>query len=86
VDASWPDFSIDLGPELEAAMAEHRLEVEAIAAGPWPPTFADPSPLTGRLRDELLAGGRVVDPAVAFRAITGREPAVRPMLALRGLV
>src|SRR5437899_8588986 len=35
-----PDFGLDLGPELEAAMAEHRAEIEAIACGPWPPTFA----------------------------------------------
>jgi peptidyl-dipeptidase Dcp len=36
-----PDFDADLRAELEAGMAEHRAEVEAIAARPWPPTFAD---------------------------------------------
>ena len=36
-----PDFDIELGPELDAAMAGHRAEVEAIATGPWPPTFLD---------------------------------------------
>jgi len=34
-------FDVALGPELEAAMAEHRTEVNAIAEGPWPPTFED---------------------------------------------
>jgi peptidyl-dipeptidase Dcp len=41
IGLSLPDFDIDLGPELDAAMAEHRAEIEAIATGPWPPTFAD---------------------------------------------
>jgi peptidyl-dipeptidase Dcp len=36
-----PDFGVDFGAELEAGMAEHRAEIEAIAAGPWPPTFVD---------------------------------------------
>ena len=36
-----PDFDVDFGAELEAGMAEHRAEIEGIAAGPWPPTFAD---------------------------------------------
>ncbi|MFL5843924.1 MAG: M3 family metallopeptidase [Solirubrobacteraceae bacterium] len=35
------DFDVALEPELAAAMAEHRAEVEAIAAGNWPPTFDD---------------------------------------------
>lgn len=35
------NFDVDIAAELEAGMAEHRAEVEAIAAGPWPPTFAD---------------------------------------------
>jgi len=34
-------FDAALGPELEAAMAEHRVEVDAIADGPWPPAFED---------------------------------------------
>ena len=34
-------FDVALGPELEAAMAEHRAEVDAIADRPWPPTFDD---------------------------------------------
>jgi len=41
IGLSLPDFDIDLGPELDAAMAEHRAEIEGIAIGPWPPTFAD---------------------------------------------
>jgi peptidyl-dipeptidase Dcp len=40
-DWTVPDFGVDLRAELEAGMAEHRAEIEAIAAGPWPPTFAD---------------------------------------------
>jgi peptidyl-dipeptidase Dcp len=36
-----PDFGVDLRRELDAGMAEHRGEIEAIAGGPWPPTFAD---------------------------------------------
>ena len=40
-DWTLPDFDADLAAELEAGMAEHRGEIEAIAAGPWPPTFAD---------------------------------------------
>ncbi len=38
-----------------------------------------------RLRDELLSQGGVVDPLVAVRAITGREPSVQPLLQRRGL-
>src|SRR5262249_34849521 len=39
----------------------------------------------GRLREELLSRGRVVDPIAAFCAITGREPSVEPLLRRRGL-
>ena len=39
----------------------------------------------GRLRDELLSRGAVVDPLAALRAITGRDPSVGPMLEQRGL-
>src|SRR3954470_11946183 len=34
-------FDLELGSELEAAMAEHRAEVDAVALGPWPPGFDD---------------------------------------------
>src|SRR5581483_8407866 len=40
-DWTLPNFRADLRGELEAGMEEHRAEVEAIATGPWPPTFAD---------------------------------------------
>jgi len=83
-------FGADLGPELEAAMAEHRAEVEAIANAPWPPSFEDTIAALERagqrLRDALLSRGAVVDPLAAVRAITGREPSVRPLLEQRGLV
>jgi peptidyl-dipeptidase Dcp len=35
------DADPPLGSELEAGIAEHRAELEAIAAAPWPPTFED---------------------------------------------
>jgi peptidyl-dipeptidase Dcp len=38
-----------------------------------------------RLREEFLSRGAVVDPIDAFRAITGREPSVGPLLEQRGL-
>jgi Zn-dependent oligopeptidase len=69
-----PDFGVDLGPELEAAMAEHRAEVGTIAAGPWPPSFADTIAA-------LEASG---DRLATVRAITRREPSVEPLLRRRG--
>jgi peptidyl-dipeptidase Dcp len=41
VTSEGASFDVALGPALEAAMAEHRAEVDAIAGGPWPPTFED---------------------------------------------
>jgi peptidyl-dipeptidase Dcp len=38
-----------------------------------------------RLREAFLSRGAVVDPIGAFRAITGREPSVGPLLERRGL-
>ncbi len=72
-----PDFDIDLGPELEAAMAEHRAEVEAIATGPWPPTFADTIEALER------AGGRLHLAERLFTDTSGARstPAVRALEA-----
>ena len=39
----------------------------------------------GRLRDELLSQGAVVDPLAAVRAITGRHPSVDALVERRGL-
>ena len=72
---SLPDFGLDLGPELEAGMAEHRAEIEAIAAGPWPPTFADTIEALER------AGGRLHLAERLFADTSGARstPAVRAL-------
>jgi peptidyl-dipeptidase Dcp len=77
VGESLPDFGIDLGPELEAAMAEHRAEVETIAAGPWPPTFADTIEALER------AGGRLylAERLLIDRTYSWSTPAVRELEA-----
>jgi peptidyl-dipeptidase Dcp len=74
---SVPDFGIDLGPELEAAMAEHRAEVETIAAGPWPPTFADTIEALER------AGGRLhlAERLLIDRTYSWSTPALRELEA-----
>lgn len=74
---SLPDFGLDLGPELEAGMAEHRAEIEAIAAGPWPPTFADTIDALER------AGGRLhlAEQLFADTSDTRSTPAVRALEA-----
>jgi peptidyl-dipeptidase Dcp len=59
--------------------------LEAAALG-WLDEQGGLSRLTGgRLRDELLSQGAVVDPLAAVRAITGRDPSVQPLLERRGL-
>ncbi|MEA2168036.1 MAG: peptidyl-dipeptidase Dcp, partial [Solirubrobacteraceae bacterium] len=82
--ARWPDFAVDLGPELEAAMEEHLAAVEAIADGPWPPTFDDTVAALERARHRLdlaehmlddRAGARLTDPIEAL------EAQMRPRLA-----
>ena len=79
-----PDFDVDLGPELEAAMAEHREEVEAIASGPWPPAFADTIAALELAGQRLALAERLLDDAGAARstpAIRELEPLLRPRLA-----
>ena len=74
---SVADFGIDLGPELEAAMAEHRAEVEAVAAGPWPPTFSDTIEALER------AGGRLhlAERLLVDRTYSWSTPALRELEA-----
>src|SRR3954469_22444002 len=79
-----PDFGVDLGPELEAAMAEHRREVEAIAAGPWPPGFADTIAALEAAGDRLPRAERLLDDASAARStpeIRALDAELRPRLA-----
>ncbi|MDX6675966.1 MAG: peptidyl-dipeptidase Dcp [Solirubrobacteraceae bacterium] len=79
-----PNFGIDLRPELEAAIAEHLEEVEAIATGPWPPSFADTIAALERAGVRLDLAERLLDDASAARstpAIRGLEADVRPRLA-----
>ena len=45
----------------------------------------DPA-LAGRLLRHVYAAGGAVDPAQAYRAFRGRDPAIEPMLADRGLI
>ncbi len=63
-----PNFDVDLGPELEAAMAEHRDEVEAIATGPWPPTFADTVEALERAGGRLHRAERLLGDASGSRS------------------
>jgi peptidyl-dipeptidase Dcp len=79
-----PDFAVDLGPELEAGMVEHRAEVEAVAAGPWPPTFADTIEALERAGQRLhLAEELLDDRAYAWSTpeFRGLEAQMRPRLA-----
>ena len=61
-------FDAELGPELEAAMAGHRAEVDAIAAGPWPPTFEDTIAALERSGQRLHVAERVFADASTARA------------------
>ncbi|MDQ1500812.1 MAG: peptidyl-dipeptidase Dcp [Actinomycetota bacterium] len=72
-----PDFGVDLGPELEAGMAEHRAEIEAIAAGPWPPTFADTIDALERAGGRLHLAERLLSDASGSRS----SPSVRALEA-----
>ena len=79
-----PDFDVDLEPELVAAMAEHREEVEAIATGPWPPTFADTIAALERAGERLYLAERLLDDASLARstaAIRALDAKIRPRLA-----
>ena len=63
-----PDFDVDLETELEAGMAEHRAEIEAIAAGPSPPAFADTIEALERAGQRLHLAERLLSDA------SGRAP------------
>jgi peptidyl-dipeptidase Dcp len=79
-----PDFDVDLRPELEAGMVEHRAEVEAIAAGPWPPTFADTIEALERAGQRLhLAERLLLDRSYAWSTpeIRALEAEMLPRLA-----
>src|SRR3954447_6151424 len=79
-----PDFGADLGPELETAMAAHRREVEAIAAGPWPPGFADTIAALEAAGDRLHRAEQLLDDASSARstaAIRALDAQMRPRLA-----
>ena len=82
--ATAPDFDVDLGPELDAAMAEHRAAVEAIATGPWPPSFEDTIAALERAGRRLHRAEELLDDAATARstpAIQALEADVLPRLA-----
>jgi peptidyl-dipeptidase Dcp len=77
-------FDADLGPELDVAMAEHRAEVEAIADGPWPPTFEDTIAALERAGQRLHVAERVLGDASTARStpeIRALEAEMLPRLA-----
>ena len=76
-DWTLPDFDADLRAELEAGMAEHRAEVEAVAAGPWPPTFGDTIEALERAGQRLHLAERLFLDTVTARS----TPAVRALEA-----
>ena len=70
-------FDVALGPELEAGIAEQRAEVDAIAAGPWPPGFDDTIAALERSGGRLYLARRLLEDAAATRS----TPAVRALEA-----
>ena len=79
-----PDFRADLRAELEAGMAEHVGEVEAIAAGPWPPTFTDTVEALERAGQRLHLAERLLDDVSFARStpeVRALEADLRPRLA-----
>jgi peptidyl-dipeptidase Dcp len=72
-----PDFDIDLEAELEAGIAEHRAEIESIAAAPWPPTFADTIEALERAGQRLHLAERLFVDASGSRS----TPALRELEA-----
>ena len=70
-------FDVALGPELEAGIAEQRAEVDAIAAGPWPPDFDDTIAALERSGGRLYLARRLLEDAAATRS----TPAVRALQA-----
>lgn len=78
-----PAFDIPLEPELEAAMAEHRAEVEAIGAGPWPPSFEDTIAALERAGQRLHLAECMLDDAASTRSnpeLRRLESDLRPRL------
>ena len=77
--AEWtlPDFRVDLRAELDAGMAEHRAQIEAIATGPWPPTFADTIEALERAGQRLHLAERLFTDTSGSRS----TPAVRALEA-----
>jgi peptidyl-dipeptidase Dcp len=79
-----PAFDADLRAELEAGMAEHRAQVAAIAAGPWPPTFDDTIGALERAGQRLHLVERLFDDASTARStpdVRALEAEMRPRLA-----
>ncbi|HKY75790.1 MAG TPA: M3 family metallopeptidase, partial [Acidimicrobiia bacterium] len=76
-DWTLPDFDVDLEAELEAGIAEHRAEIAAIAAGPWPPTFADTIEALERAGQRLHLAERLFVDASGSRS----TPALRELEA-----
>src|SRR4051794_34018122 len=77
-------FDVALGPELEAAMAEHRAEVDAIAAGPWPPAFEDTIAALERAGQRLHLAERLFSDASGTRStpeLRALEAELLPRLA-----
>ena len=61
------------------------LDADAFAAFVEAGDVFDPA-LAARLKRHVYAAGGTVDPAATYRAFRGRDPAIEPMLADRGLV
>jgi peptidyl-dipeptidase Dcp len=79
-----PPFDIPLEAELEAAMAEHRAEVDAIAAGPWPPTFEDTIAALERAGQRLHPAEQLFEDASSARStpeLRALEAEMMPRLA-----
>ncbi|MGH8992256.1 MAG: M3 family metallopeptidase, partial [Acidimicrobiia bacterium] len=79
-----PDFGVDLRAELEAGMAEHRAEVDRIAAGPWPPTFEDTIDALERAGGRLHLAQRLFEEtsaALSTPAFRDLEAELLPRLA-----
>src|SRR4051812_28694463 len=77
-------FDVPLGPELEAAMAEHRAEVDAIAAGPWPPAFEDTIAALERAGQRLHLAEQLLSDASGTRStpeLRALEAELLPRLA-----
>jgi peptidyl-dipeptidase Dcp len=82
--SAGPAFDVPLAPELEVGMAEHRAEVDAIAAGRWPPTFEDTIGALERAGQRLHVAERLLSDASHARstaAIRALEAEMLPRLA-----